>query len=231
MVVPVLVHPHVQIVPVFIILIWRVLPVFFLCCLKSLVVSGLKFCDFGLTAFCPGRKSIPVMDHILQQGTHLPVPGAVWLVIHTVFKIAQDMGKAFLVVCAIAVKSSVVVMHQDALNSSAGVPFTPSCPFFSRTKYREAPSGAAHINTYPLLPFILALVQSVCITGLSSMSANMPLRSCSVFSANSLQRLFIMPLDMLSLPPVKSDRKFLLLSMDMQQSLFSRNRKALMLPS
>ena len=43
-----------------------------------------------------------------------------------------------------------------------------------------------------------------------------------VFSANSFPSPLTMPFEMFSFPSVGSDRNFLLLSMDTQQSLFSR---------
>ena len=48
---------------------------------------------------------------------------------------------------------------------------TASCPFFSRAKYRAFPSGVAQTYAWQLFPFSLAFVQSVCITGESSISA------------------------------------------------------------
>ena len=56
-------------------------------------------------------------------------------------------------------------------------------------------------------------------------------KMCIRDRANSLLSLLIIPLEMFSFPPVRSDRNFLLLSIEAQQSLFNRNRNARMLPS
>ena len=55
---------------------------------------------------------------------------------------------------------------------------------------------------------------------------------CSVFVLfeNSRQSLFIIPLDIFGFPPVRSDRKHLLLSMETAQSVFNKNKSAWMLP-
>ena len=54
---------------------------------------------------------------------------------------------------------------------------------------------------------------------------------CSVFVLfeNSRQSLFIIPLDIFGFPPVRSDRKHLLLSMETAQSLFNKNKSVQML--
>ena len=55
-------------------------------------------------------------------------------------------------------------------------------------------------------------------------------RSCSVFAANSWHRLLTIPFEIFSFPSVRSHRNFLLLSMEVQHSLFSRKRNARTLP-
>ena len=92
-------------------------------------------------------------------------------------------------------------------------------------------NGLALTNTKRLLPFSFAFVLSVCITGDKSRLEKIFLRSCVVFSENDLASLLIIPLEISSFPPVRSERNLRLLSIDTQHSLFNRKRNALMLPS
>ena len=67
-------------------------------------------------------------------------PGTVWFVLYAGFQIPQYMGKAFLMICSIIIKGNIMVMDKDPLIVFCKpVPFTPSCPFFSRAKYRAFP--------------------------------------------------------------------------------------------
>lgn len=102
-------------------------------------------------------------------------------------------------------------------------------PFFTG-KIQGSPFRGGTHEDIGIFPSAFAFVQSVCMTGERSMSANISLRLFSVLAANSLPSLFTMPFEMLSFPSVRSERNFLLLSMDVQQSLFSRKRNALTLP-
>ena len=51
------------------------------------------------------------MQHLPEQGEHLPVPCQFRLVLYAPCQVADIMLCAFLVVCAIAVKGLVMVMH------------------------------------------------------------------------------------------------------------------------
>ena len=147
------------------------------------------------------------------------------------FQIPQYMGKAFLMICSIIIKSNIVIVHKDPLIILSDRPFYPFMPFFLTGKVQDFSIRYCTDVYMTAFSVSFAFVQSVCMTGESSISAYVALRSGTVFKANSLLSLLIIPLEIFSFPPVRSDRNFLLLSIETQQSLFRRNRNARILPS
>ena len=74
-----------------------------------------------------------------------------------------------------------------------------------------------------LSPFTRAFVQSVAEPGQDSRSASFPFCFCFL-EENSRQSLLILPLEIFSFPPVKSEERRWLLSMETAQSVFNRNK-------
>lgn len=102
---------------------------------------------------------------------HIFIPGTVRLIIHATFQIAQHMGKAFLMIRSIIIKGPVMIVYKDPLVIFSDRVLYPFMPFFSRAKYRAFPSGVAQTYIWQPFPFSLPFVQSVCMTGESSISA------------------------------------------------------------
>ena len=99
------------------------------------------------------------------------IPGTVWFVLYAGFQIPQYMGKAFLMICSIIIKGNIMVMDKDPLIVFCNRTLYSFVSLFLAGKVQAFPSGVAQTYAWQLFPFSLAFVQSVCITGESSISA------------------------------------------------------------
>ena len=183
--------------------------------------DGRCLTDSGMTQPAPD---------FLYQGMHLPVPGAVFFVVHAVFQITQYMCKAFLVAGSILIKGYIMIVDQCPLIVFNNCALYSSVSLFVPGKIEHTAIRNCTYKYIRIFP-VCAGIGTVCMHDRgSNMSRKSSLRWDSVFSANDRQRLFIMPFDMFIFPSVRSDKNLRLLSIDVQQPLFSRNRKARKFP-
>ena len=141
-------------------------------------------CLFGI-AFFFGSTSIPIMDHLLNQGTHFTIPCPIRFILDAVLEVSQDMGKTFLVLCPILIKSTLMVMYKDSLVILRYCPFYPFVALSGTGKIQRFSVRSRTYKNIGSLPIYFCVVQSVCMTGERSISAKSFFRSCSVFAANS----------------------------------------------
>ena len=162
---------------------------------------------------------------------HLPVPGTVFFVVHAVFQITQYMCKAFLVAGSILIKGYIMIVNQCPLIVSTPCPLFHRVPFLSPGKIEHTAirnRTYKYIRTFP----VYTGIGTVCMHDRGKQHVTEKLFALGIlfFSANDWQRLLIMPFDMFIFPSVRSDKNLRLLSIDVQQPLFSRNRKARKFP-
>ena len=124
-----------QVIAVHVIFTWGNIVVFFCGLFKDVVITSLKLSDgICLGQYFP-RKLVSVVNHLLNQFTHLFIPGQFWFILYAVEQITQDMLQTFLVILAIPVKRLVMVVYHNPAKSSAGVFFTPAWPLCFLAKY------------------------------------------------------------------------------------------------
>lgn len=158
-------------------------------------------------------------------------PGFVFFIFDRILQIPFYVGKTFLMCRTIFIEGFFMIMDNYPAIIFSRSPCYTFMTFFGSCKILGFTIRCCGYETYAFFPFTLAFVQSICITGDSIILLNSSFCSFIVFLANSLLRLLIMPLEILSFPFVRSDRNFCDLSIDTQHSLFNRNRNALTLPS
>ena len=138
-------HSQEQVIPVFVIIICRNVLIFFPDRFKYLQIPFFKSGDLFRIWVTGQPGLIPEVDHFLYQTMHFFIPGTVRLIIHAVFQVPQYMGKTFLMVCPIIIKSD--IMDKDTLVILRNSSLYSFVPFFARAKYRAFPSGIAHTYT------------------------------------------------------------------------------------
>ena len=194
------------------------------CCLRLYRLSSRSDSLFVSVLIILTCRNVFVFFFCLPQ--YCPVP----FIRYAFFQITKDMRKTLLVFRTIVIKGFLMIVNRDSqviFNRSAFYSFVPFFPAWKIHRFSIRGSAHKYIGIFHVFPCIGTIRIK---DGGSGRSANIVFRSCSVFLANSLLSLLTMPLDMLSLPSVRSERNFLLLSMEVQQSLFNRKRKALTLP-
>ena len=115
--------------------------------------------------------SISEVDHFLHQCMHFFIPGTVWFVLYAGFQIPQYVGKTFLMICPIVVEGDIMVMDKDPLIVFCNRTLYSFVSLFLAGKVQGFSVRCCTDICRQLFPFSLAFVQSVCITGESSISA------------------------------------------------------------
>jgi len=113
-------HSQEQVIPVFVIIICRNILIFFPGRFKYLQIPFFISGDLFRIRVTGQPGLIPEVDHFLYQTMHFFIPGTVRLIIHAVFQVPQYMGKTFLMVCPIIIKSDIMVMDKDTLTEELG---------------------------------------------------------------------------------------------------------------
>ena len=121
-------HPQIQVVPVPVIVGWRIVFVFFRGCLHYSIIPCFKFSDlFIRDPFC--RCGVVLMYHFLYERKHLSVPCKIFFILHTIPEVTLYVHHTLLMVRTISIKACFVIMDQDSAKSLHRRIFDPGMTF------------------------------------------------------------------------------------------------------